>query len=125
VIESVTIAPLAALSESVDDDASVVVLPGSRTEESHDSCYYAANSILLSCKQAGVQPMRMTGENASPRERLCCFPGATWLREEHHAKVIESVTIARPVGLIESADDDSSSFHSVEDGEIVEDVQPR
>ena len=123
-----TIAPPVALIESVDADASVVVLPGSGIEESHDACYYAANSNMSGCKQAGVQRMRMTGKNASPRKRLCCIPCATWLREEHHAEVIESVTIAPPVALIESVDDDSvsvSSFHSVEDGEIVEDGQTR
>ena len=90
-IESVTIAPAAALSKSIDDDASVVALTASTVEESHDACHYAANGNMSGCKQAGVQRMRMTGKNASPRKRLCCIPCATWLREEHCAEVIESV----------------------------------
>ena len=87
-------------------DASVVVLPGSGIEESHDACYYAANSNMSGCKQAGVQRMWMTGKNASPKNRLCCIPCATRLREEHHAEVIESVCIAPPVVLLKPSDDD-------------------
>ena len=90
-IESVTTAPPAVLSKSVDDDASVMILPGSGIEESHDACHYAANSNMSDCKKAGVQHMWMTGKNASPRRRLCCIPCATWLRERHCAVVIESV----------------------------------
>jgi hypothetical protein len=88
---SVTITPPAALSKSVDDDASVMVTPGSGVENSHEACHYAGNRNMSGCKQAGVQHMWMTGKNASPRKRLCCIPCATWLRDRHCAEVIESV----------------------------------
>ena len=87
-------------------DASVVVLPGSGIEESHDACYYAANSNMSGCKQAGVQRVWMTEKIVSPENRLWCIPCASRLREEHRAEVIESVCIVPPVALLEPSDDD-------------------
>ena len=49
---------------------------------------YTADSNMSGCKQAGVQRVWMTGKNVSPKNRLCCIPCATWLREEHRAEVM-------------------------------------
>jgi hypothetical protein len=55
------------------------------------ACYYARNASVDSCDQTGHSRMWMLGNRASPKERLCCIPCATWLRERHCAEVIVSV----------------------------------
>jgi hypothetical protein len=55
------------------------------------ACYYARNASVDSCDQTGHSRMWMLGNRASPKERLCCIPCATWLRSNDMADPVDGM----------------------------------